>query len=144
MKNQHLKIKIKPIPNDSNIIGRGSDMVTTSKQLKPLADYLLGNLLVVKVLEAAVTTILVGWGIVDQLGSYSGSNLVLKNRQVSVHGNLMGRQKKLESIITEIETYRQHGENNSSLEVHNAAEVVSKKEKVKDTLQPLEILKQTL
>ena len=140
----NLKIKLKPIPNDSNIIGRGSDMITTSKQLKPLADYLLGNLLVVKDLQVAVTTIMAGWGIVDQLGSYSGSDLVLKNRQVSVHGNLMGRQKKLESIITEIETYRQYAEKISSRKVHNAAEVLSKKEKVKDTLQILERLKQTL
>ena len=140
-----LKIKLKSIPGDKNIIGRGSDMVTTSEQLKPLAEYLLGNLLVVQNLEdAAVAKTLAGWGIVDQFGSYSGSDLVLKNRQASVHGNLMGRQKKLESIITEIETYRKNAEEVSSREVRNSAAVVAKQEKVKDTLQTIEKLKQTL
>ena len=43
-----------------------------------------------------------GWTLVDLNGSYSGNDLVLKSRQISQHGNLIGRKKKLEAISEEI------------------------------------------
>ena len=78
-------------------------MIKTSKELQPLADYLLGNLLIVDDLKLALQSKeLNGWGLVDQSGAYSGSDLILKNRQVSEHGNLIGREKKLDSISLEL------------------------------------------
>ena len=45
-----------------------------------------------------------GWNIVDIEGNYSGNNLVLKSRQMSEHGNIIGREKKLEDIKKELES----------------------------------------
>jgi len=140
-----LKVKLRTLPNDKNIIGRGSDMVTTSKQVKPLAEYLLGNLIIVKSLELAMTNQkLADWGIVDHGGAYSGSDLVLKNRQTSSHGNILGRQNKLESIISEIEKYNKDAEIESSSLIDNANKIESTKEKIKDLSQDKEKLNQTL
>ena len=56
----------------------------TSKALKPLSEYLLGNLLIVEELgQANELGTLDGWGLVDRSGSYSGSDMVIKNRQIS-------------------------------------------------------------
>ena len=98
-----LASKLKNIPKNNLIIARASDIVKTSKALKPLSEYLLGNLLIVEELgKANELGTLDGWGLVDRLGSYSGSDMVIKNRQISEHGNLIGRQEKLDSINIEV------------------------------------------
>ena len=98
-----LKVSLEKLPKSKNIIGRASELVSTSKGLGVLADYLLGNLLIVDDLKSAIASSdLDGWGLVDQSGSYSGSDLILKNRQISEHGNIIGRQKKLDSISVEL------------------------------------------
>lgn len=100
-----LKIKLKKLPNNKSVIGRASDLVTTGKSLKPLADYLLGNLLIVDDLQSALgDSNFDGWSLVDVNGAYSGDDLVLKNRQISEHGNLIGRKKKIEIISQELES----------------------------------------
>ena len=139
-----LKIKLKTTPLDNNIIGRASDMVQTSIDLKPLAEYLLGNLLVVKMIKEVTPKSMNNWGMVDLIGSYSGSDLVLKNRQASVHGNVMGRQKKLDSIEAKIKTHLK-SKNKISSTLDQTAKAVSKKKKLVDeTLQIIEALKYKL
>tara|TARA_Y100000590_G_scaffold70909_1_gene77727 strand:+ start:2605 stop:6123 length:3519 start_codon:yes stop_codon:yes gene_type:complete len=140
----NLKIKLKAIPRIENIIGRASDMVNTSIELKPLAEYLLGNLLVVKSLKEASSDSMTNWGVVDLTGSYSGNNLVLKNRQVSVHGNVMGRQKKLDSIEAEIKIYLKNENKLSSNLVRSTKAVSRKKKLVEVTLRNIEELKDRL
>ena len=98
-----LKNILQKLPKNSRVIGRASDLLKTSKDLQPLADYLLGNLLIVDDLKLALQSKdLDGWGLVDMSGAYSGRDLILKNRQVSEHGNLIGRQSKLDTISTEL------------------------------------------
>ncbi|MBT3839462.1 MAG: chromosome segregation protein SMC [Candidatus Marinimicrobia bacterium] len=98
-----LKTVLKEIPKNELVLGRASDLITTSKLVNPLAEYLLGNLLIVNDLKKSLLSEnLNGWGLVDQSGAYSGSDMILKNRQVSEHGNLMGRQKKLNFISNEL------------------------------------------
>ena len=43
-----LKVKLDPLPKNSNIIARASEIVNTSKRLRPLADYILGDLIIVE------------------------------------------------------------------------------------------------
>ena len=96
---------LKRVPSVDNVKARASDLVKTSKELRPLADYLLGGLLVVDDLNLAVeSNELSGWNLVDTTGAYSGQNLILKNRQVSEHGHMMGRQEKLDLISSELDS----------------------------------------
>ena len=96
---------LKKVPSSMHVMARASDLVKTSKELKPLADYLLGNLLVVEDLNMAVDSKdVIGWDLVDTTGAYSGQNLILKNRQVSEHGHMIGRQEKLELISSELDS----------------------------------------
>ena len=97
------KVRLKSLPNSENIMARASELVMTSTKLVPLADYILGDLLIVKNLKkAANDKKLDGWRLVDLDGSYSGKNLVIKSRQVSEHGNLIGRRNKLEIILEQL------------------------------------------
>ena len=96
---------LKRVPSVDNVKARASDLVKTSKELRPLADYLLGGLLVVDDLNLALeSNDLSGWNLVDTTGAYSGQNLILKNRQVSEHGHMMGRQEKLDLISSELDS----------------------------------------
>ena len=100
-----LKSNLKKLPSSKKIIGRASDLVKTSKELKPLADYLLGNLLVVDDIASSIdTNIFIGWDLVDSLGTFSGQNLIFKNRKNSEHGSMMGRKEKLDIISSELQS----------------------------------------
>ena len=100
-----LKVSLDELPSNSSIQARASELVKTSKQLKPLADYLLGETLVVDDLSSiADSTDLVGWNLVDIAGAYSGQNLIMKNRKVTDDRYIIGRQEKLELITSEIDT----------------------------------------
>ena len=100
-----LKISLDELPSNSSIQARASELVKTSKQLQPLADYLLGETLVVDDLSSiADSTDLVGWNLVDIAGAYSGQNLIMKNRKVTDDRYIIGRQEKLELITSEIDT----------------------------------------
>ena len=115
---KQLKNVLKQIPEDDQIIGRASDLITTSNQLVPLANYLLGNLLIIKDINKIKQTNDLSWTYVDLNGSYAGNDLVLKNRQVSKHGNLLGRQEKIKSISNEIsENIKKHGSLKKNLEI---------------------------
>ena len=96
---------LKKVPSSKHVKARASDLVKTSKELRPLADYLLGNLLVVEDLSVAVDSKdVMEWNLVDTKGAYSGQNLILKNRQVSEYGHMIGRQEKLDLISSELES----------------------------------------
>ena len=97
------KVKLKSLPKSDNVIALASQLVKTDKKLSPLADYILGDLIVVSDLKhAANDKKLEGWRLVDLYGTYSGKNLVIKSRQVSEHGNLIGRRNKLEIISEQL------------------------------------------
>ena len=107
----NFKSKQRVVPKNKNVIAKASDIIDTDKKLKPLADYILGDLLIVNDLnKAANDDSLNGWTLVDLNGSYSGNDLVLKSRQISQHGNLIGRKKKLEAISGEIKKIQKEEE----------------------------------
>ena len=98
-----LKVKLDPLPKTLNIIARASEIVNTSKRLRPLADYILGDLIIVEdIQQAAKDKKLEGWRLVDLKGSYTGKDLIIKSRQISEHGNLLGRKSKLEMLSKQI------------------------------------------
>ena len=98
-----LKVKLDPVPKTSNIIARASEIVNTSKRLRPLADYILGDLIIVEdIQQAAKDKKLESWRLVDLKGSYTGKDLIIKSRQISEHGNLLGRKSKLEMLSKQI------------------------------------------
>ncbi|MEL0268877.1 MAG: chromosome segregation protein SMC [bacterium] len=98
-----LEVKLDPLPKTSNIIARASEIVNTSKRLRPLADYILGDLIIVEdIQQAAKDKKLEGWRLVDLKGSYTGKDLIIKSRQISEHGNLLGRKSKLEMLSKQI------------------------------------------
>ena len=98
-----LKVKLDPLPKTSNIIARASEIVNTSKRLRPLADYILGDLIIVEdIQQAAKDKKLERWRLVDLKGSYTGKDLIIKSRQISEHGNLLGRKSKLEMLSKQI------------------------------------------
>ncbi len=98
------KTQLKKVPKNQNIIARASDIIKTDKKLNALAEYILGDLSIVKDLNKATSDMgLNGWTLVDLNGSYAGSDLIIKSRQVSEHGNLIGRKKRLEIIAEELE-----------------------------------------
>ena len=98
-----LKVKLDPLPKTSNIIARASEIVNTSKRLRPLADYILGDLIIVEdIQQAAKDKKLESWRLVDLKGSYTGKDLITKSRQISEHGNLLGRKSKLEMLSKQI------------------------------------------
>ena len=102
-----LKVKLDPLPKTSNIIARASEIVNTSKRLRPLADYILGDLIIVEdIQQAAKDKKLEGWRLVDLKGSYTGKDLIIKSRQISEHGNLLGRKSKLEMLSKQINKFK--------------------------------------
>ena len=102
-----IKVNFPQTPEvDLNII-RAIEVVKTSKRLIPLANYLLGSLIIVDDLNVALEKKeLQNWSLVDRNGTLSGKDLVLKNRQVSEFGNLIGREEKLNDILLELENLK--------------------------------------
>ena len=140
-----LKTDLKNLPKNQLVIKRASDLVKTSKELEPLAHYLLGNLLIVTDLQKSLQSKdFEGWGLVDLSGAYSGSDLILKSRQVSEHGNLMGRQKKLDSISTDLQNFlnKEKELNNKSKTLYD--EIESNHSEVKENLRAVESCAQVL
>ena len=98
------KTNLLNIPNVEIKILRASDIVKTGKNISSLAEYLLGSLLIVESLnEAMKIKELDGWSVVDKSGAYSGKDLILKSRQFSEYGNLIGREAKLKKILSDLE-----------------------------------------
>ena len=47
-----------------------------------------------------------GWSLVDKSGAYSGKDLILKSRQFSEYGNLIGREAKLKKILSDLKVLK--------------------------------------
>ena len=85
-------------------IKRASDLVKTNKKLKPLSDYILGDLFIIDQLESEYNNKkFLSYNFVDIRGNFSGNDIVIKNKKFSEHGNIIGRQEKLDLISKEIE-----------------------------------------
>ena len=141
---KQLKNDLKQLPKDDQIIGRASDLITTSNELTPLANYLLGSLLIVNDINKIKQLNDLSWAYVDLNGSYAGNDLVLKNRQISEHGNLLGRQEKIKSISNEIiETNEQHSSLKTSLELV-LSNISTKKRKILDHQSIIETSKENI
>ena len=98
-----LRPQVKTAPKLPFIEAKVSDVVFTSNQLKPLAEYLLGDVLIVNnLMDSAKIGELSEWNLVDIDGAYFGNDLVLKNRQYSEHGHTIGRQEKLKNIRSQL------------------------------------------
>jgi chromosome segregation protein len=96
--------KLKNIPKSNLLISRASELIKTSNNLKPIADYLLGNILIVSDLKlASSSNIFFNWNIVDENGSYLGTDLVLKNRKLLEYSHILGRQEKVDNLFNELE-----------------------------------------
>ncbi len=133
---------LKKLPLNDNILARASDIVQTSNQLKPLSEYLLGNLLIVDDLNLAIeSNKLFGWDIVNSKGDYSGQNLILKNRQVSEHGHVMGRQEKLNNITSELDSLLKRKEELRTILESNSKQIGLLKDKSDTQLVKLNALK---
>ena len=92
------------MPDSSNNIKRASDLVKTDEKLKSLSDYILGDLFIVDQLEKEYNNKnFLSYNFVDVKGNFSGNDIVLKNKRLSEHGNVIGRQEKLNLISNEIE-----------------------------------------
>lgn len=104
----NFKINISENPKVDFNFTRMLEVVKTSKKFKPLADYLLESLIIVDDLNVSLQNKdLKNWSLVDRNGTLSGKDLVLKNRQVSKFGNLIGREEKLNNILTEIKDLKE-------------------------------------
>ena len=91
-------------PTGEGIIGRGADLCGAEKKYKSLASVLLGNVIIVDDLNKALNNHnLDDWDVVDLNGAYSGTNYVLKYRGQDIEGSILGRQKKIDSLLQAIE-----------------------------------------
>ncbi len=100
---KNFKYKLKNPPKSRLTIGRASDLIQTSDLLKSLSEYLLGNLLIVTNLKHATKDKeLKGWNLVDSNGSFFGKDFIFRNRQLSDHGHLLGRNQKIKLFDKEI------------------------------------------
>ena len=137
-----LKSDLKTMPLNDNVLVRASDIVQTSKQLRPLSEYLLGNLIIVKDLSLAIeSNELFGWDLVDTKGAYSGQNLILKNRQISEHGHMMGRKEKLDHITSEVEFLIKRQEELNTASDSNSKQIGQLKNELDAQLSELNKLK---
>ncbi len=89
------------------IIDRASHLVQLSNDLQPLADFLLGNILVVKELDDKMDS---RFSYVDLEGEYAGADFILKSRKDSQQGSIVGRTQKIESLDEKIQSLVQSAE----------------------------------
>lgn len=93
------------VPNSKSVIGKAVEFVSCRKTIQPLAEKLLGQILVVKDLELALKDkALAGWNLVDLSGSFSGRHFMISSRSKSNESSLLGRKNHIESLNKEIET----------------------------------------
>ena len=97
--------KKKTIPKGKGILGTGIKLSGVEQKYNPLAELLVGNLLIVEDIDEAMKLHdLSGWDVVDLKGSFSGENLLLKVNSDSVDGNVLGSKKKIESLKEDIKS----------------------------------------
>ena len=92
-------------PKGKNIIGLGSELCGINKDYKILAQLLVGNLLIVDDLEAAMSSHdLSGWDVVDLNGTFYGKNYLLKYRSDIEDSSVLGRNNKIKELTKEIDS----------------------------------------
>ncbi len=95
-------VKPESVPTSDQVIGRGDQLIKASKDYQGLAERLLGQLLVVKDLEKALSdSTLNGWDLVDLNGVLARRDHVIRNQQTSNQG-VVGRKKKVEQLNEQI------------------------------------------
>ena len=130
-----IKTTLSSIPNLNIKILRASDIVKTGKNLRSLAEYLLGTLLIVDNLNEAIKIKeLNGWSLVDKSGAYSGKDLILKSRQFSEYGNLIGREAKLKKILSDLKVLKNRDNYLISENKKNDTKLNKNKIRLKETL----------
>ena len=129
-----IKVDIQRNPKVDFKFVRAIEIVKTSKNLIPLANYLLGSLIIVDDLNIALKNKdLQNWSLVDRNGTLYGKDLVLKSRQVSDFGNLMGREEKLKGILKELDRLTK-----------NESQLVDKLEKVEQNINENKLILKNL
>ena len=89
--------------NDDNLIGRAVDFVKTKDSIKPLSNFLLGNILLVKDLKIGVKEkSLINWDLVDQKGAFSIRGMIIDNSNGNNDTGLIGRKEKIKNIKRDI------------------------------------------
>ena len=127
-----IKSNFKKIPNNKNIIGRGSDFVDSVRKFQPIADFLLGNLLIVKNLKNTLKNDdLPGWNVVDIHGDYMGNNNIVRSSGSSKK-NVIGRQQKIEQLQKDIDVFKIESEKfqRKVLSIENSINDYDKKIKI--------------
>ena len=92
-------------PKGKNIIGVASELCGIKKAYTKLAQLLIGNLLIVHDLEAAMSEHdLSDWDVVDLNGTYYGKNYLLKYRSDIEDSSVLGRKNKIKTLSKEIDS----------------------------------------
>ena len=92
-------------PKGKNIIGVASELCGIKKAYTKLAQLLIGNLLIVDDLEAAMSEHdLSDWDVVDLNGTYYGKNYLLKYRSDIEDSSVLGRKNKIKTLSKEIDS----------------------------------------
>lgn len=132
-------LSVGDIPKGPGILGRGADLAKVNKKLQALAEVLVGRLLVVEDLSAAIqNTSLNGWDLVDLAGAYAGSGFLIKNRGKNSEGSILGREKKVAALSKQIQ--RQEAESVShETELENLGDMLETRDQdIQDLTAALE------
>ena len=89
--------------NDDNLLGRAVDFVKTTDSIKPLSNFLLGNILLVKDLKIGIKEkSLNNWDLVDMKGAFSIRGMIINNSNGNNDSGLIGRKEKIKNIKRDI------------------------------------------
>ena len=95
----------KSIKSNENVIGRAVDLVTTSPKIKPLLDFLLGNIIIVKDVKIAMLDdSLKSLDMIGQDGTLLIKGMIIDTVSSKTNLGLVGRKEKLSKIKEKIKT----------------------------------------
>ena len=121
---------LKPLPKNKEVIGRGSDLVKTKRSFQALAEFLLGDLLLVNDLKEAIKgSNLAGWNTVDLSGDYFGKNMILWTPDKSGKV-IVGRREKIEHLQREIDGLGEKAESLKNKILFNENDITKKEEEL--------------
>ena len=96
-----LRNKQGKIPNSKLVMVCAADVVKADKKYNVLVNALLGRVLIVTDLAAAIKDkSLSGWDLVDMDGMFSGTNMILK--QIKKSQGLVGRKEQLQALAKQL------------------------------------------
>ncbi len=95
----------KSIKSNENVIGRAVDLVKTSPKIKPLLDFLLGNIIIVKDVKIAMLDdSLKSLDMIGQDGTLLIKGMIIDTVSSKTNLGLVGRKEKLSKIKEKIKT----------------------------------------